>query len=211
MKAYGYERSEVAATVIVPLLMERFHPRSIIDFGCGPGYWLAEFRKQGAPTIVGLELPGIESLPGIEIHSQDISSPTMATELQAKGAIRFDLALCLEVVEHLNEEAGFRLVDALTNVAPVIVFSAAIPGQGGDGHINERWQSYWVCQFEQRGFKAFDLIRPLVWYDQSVAFWYRQNILIFISNTAISMLNCGEETSSLFIADVVHPELFWKR
>jgi hypothetical protein len=50
---------------------------------------------------------------------------------------RFDLAISLEVAEHLPEGSAGALVSTLIEAAPVVVFSAAIKGQSGTNHINE--------------------------------------------------------------------------
>jgi glycosyltransferase involved in cell wall biosynthesis len=70
-------------------------------------------------------------------------------------------------------------VDSLVRHASVVLFSAAIPDQGGTAHLNEQWPSYWAELFARRGYQAYDAIRPAVWDDQQVAWWYRQNILVF--------------------------------
>ena len=83
----------------------------------------------------------------------------------------------------------------LCALAPTVVFSAAIPGQGGTQHVNEQWQSYWVELFEQQGFGVHDPLRPAIWDDESVDVWYRQNLLVFGRG----------RVSDLVVADLVHP------
>ena len=65
-------------------------------------------------------------------------------------AAPFDLAICFEVAEHLEEHWADRLVDTLSDCAPIIVFSAATPGQGGSYHHNEQPHSYWLDKFKER-------------------------------------------------------------
>jgi hypothetical protein len=112
--------------------------------------------------------------------------------------------MSLEVGEHVSEAAGEALVRFLTKCADVVVWLAVIPGQGGHDHINERSQDYWVAQFADAGFIAFDLIRPEIWYDARGAVGYRENVLVF-ANAA------GQKAHQLevrpFLASVVHPLL----
>ena len=98
---------------------------------------------------------------------------------------RYDLAVCLEVAEHLPESSASDLVRTLTTLAPIVLFSAAIPGQGGVGHINERWPSYWKSRFEEHGFQRLDPIRPHIWKNRRVHWWYRQNIFLFAAREQI--------------------------
>jgi hypothetical protein len=99
---------------------------------------------------------------------------------------RYDLAVSLEVAEHLDPRAGGQLIITLTSLAPLVLFSAAAPGQGGIGHVNEQWPRYWRSLFEARGFKMLDILRPLIREDRRVAWWYRQNIALFAGEAAIS-------------------------
>src|SRR6185437_3265527 len=92
---------------------------------------------------------------------------------------RFDLACSLEVAEHLPRERASDFVGLLTRSAPIVLFSAAIPGQGGNHHINEQWQSYWSELFRSRSFQAFDCIRPIVYGNPAVDWWYRQNTIVY--------------------------------
>lgn len=46
-------------------------------------------------------------------------------------------------------------------------------------HINEQHLSYWCKHFLRHGYKSADLIRPKIWDDPKVEWWYRQNIVLF--------------------------------
>jgi hypothetical protein len=94
----------------------------------------------------------------------------------------------------------------LCSAADVVLFSAAIPGQGGPGseeHPNEQWQSYWAQLFVDAGYHAFDAIRPAIWTDRRIAFWYRQNAFLAVAPSCTSTIN-GPSS----VHDVVHPELW---
>jgi len=92
---------------------------------------------------------------------------------------RFDLCICLEIAEHLPFRYSKTLVNSLTDLSPVILFSAAIPLQGGEGHVNEQWPDYWASLFEKKGYVVVDYIRDKIWMDESVEWWYAQNSLFF--------------------------------
>ncbi|MGH6841445.1 MAG: hypothetical protein ACREDV_05045, partial [Methylocella sp.] len=124
----------------------------------------------------------------------------------------FDLALCLETAEHLLPEAAVPFVESLTRVAPVIVFSAAIPRQGGTGHFNEQWPSYWAKLFASRGYECLDLLRDYLWANDAVEVWYRQNMLCFVArdrpDLRAGFAHAGSVARPL---DIVHPGLFLNR
>jgi hypothetical protein len=94
----------------------------------------------------------------------------------------FDLALCLEVAEHLPSSSAEGFIASLVSLAPVILFSAAPPGQGGTGHINEQWPRYWQALFSQHQYEMLDCIRPRIWGESDVAWWYRQNMFMVIQH-----------------------------
>ena len=97
---------------------------------------------------------------------------------------RFSLAICLEVGEHLPPERAPGFVTDLTRLAPVVLFSAAVPGQGGTNHVNEQWSEYWVALFEAQGWTCRDAVRPWVRTNEDVAWWYRQNLYLAVAPTA---------------------------
>ena len=165
-----------SARVVVPLLMELVRPRSVVDVGCGWGRWLAVFREAGVSDLLGVDGEYVDAakagLSPSEFVPHDLSRPLTVGRA-------FDLAVSLEVAEHLPPESADGFVASLTALAPVVAFSAAIPGQGGTNHLNEQWPEYWVAKFAARGFAVVDAIRPAIWSRPDVEWWYAQNLLLF--------------------------------
>ena len=85
------------------------------------------------------------------------------------------------------------------------MFSAAIPYQGGQNHINEQEPNYWIEKFENEGFKLFDILRPLFWDNTEVDSWYRQNMLLFTKNG--NLLTTLDSYESFGGKHLVHPVL----
>jgi len=164
--------------VVVPVVLRYLTPHSVIDVGCGRGAWLRALAECGVTEIAGLDGQYVD-------RSRLLIDPAQfaALDLRRVEAVtgRYDLALCLEVAEHLPPESGAPLVEALTRVASVILFSAAIPGQGGAQHVNEQWPAFWHHLFADRGYRALDAIRPCIRADPLVDWWYRQNLLVYAS------------------------------
>ncbi len=171
-----------SARVVAPLLLQLVQPRSVLDVGCGRGAWLSVFRDLGIDEVRGLDGEHVNR-SRLLIDEPSFVAVDLARPFAIDGT--FDLALCLEVVEHLQEAAGRRVVEALAAAAPVVAFSAAIPGQGGTGHVNERWPRYWEDLFASHDFARVEAIRPLVSHDVRVKWWYRQNMTLYVAEGAL--------------------------
>lgn len=169
--------------VVVPLITSIVRPRSVVDVGCGVGSWLVAFRESGVERILGLDGKHVDStwllIPREYFRTVDLSQPF---RLDAQ----FDLAVCLEVAEHLPTSSASVLVESLVRLAPVILFSAAIPLQGGTHHVNEQWPEYWQRLFQEHDYRMLDLIRKLIWKNPNVKYWYRQNTFLFVREDFIS-------------------------
>ena len=192
-----YERatdgSVRSAELVLPGLIARFRPTSAVDVGCGVGAWLSVVRRQGDIKVTGVDGPWV-SRDELLIDEGDFVECDLA-RADPKLDRRFDLCLSTEVAEHLPHERSGAFVDLLCRLADVVVFSGAVPGQGGVGHGNEQWQSFWAGHFRRNGFGVLDLVRPVVWDDDGVQAWYRQNLLVYVRGAS----------DDVVMLDVVHP------
>lgn len=181
--------------------------RSAIDIGCGVGTWLSVLKERGVPEIRGLDGPWVEQdlleIPNTDFQQADFAK-TMAVDK------RFDLAISLEVAEHVPEMLAGSFIDLLASASDFVLFSAAIPFQGGSGHVNEQWPDYWAELFAARGFVTLDFLRNTIWNDAKIPFWYRQNILLFVRKDRVGQLarHRPNELRGNFPASLVHPELY---
>jgi SAM-dependent methyltransferase len=194
-----------SARVTVPILLRYFCIKSVIDIGCGVGTWLRAFQENGISDIAGVDGPHIDKAT-LMIEEDAFTATDLRSEFHIPR--RFDLAVSLEVAEHLPEDNSAGFVRRLTNAAPIVLFSAAIPGQPGTGHINMQWQDYWRAIFASFGYVAFDIIRPALWGRKDVHYWYQQNMIVYCVDRAITTLSNLPSTSEDLSLNVVHPELY---
>jgi SAM-dependent methyltransferase len=197
-----------AAKAILPIVFEMISPKSVIDVGCGVAPWLAAALELGAMDVLGIDGQYIDRtllmVPEQFFRAADLTFPI---NLERK----FDLAVCVEVGEHLPESASGTLAKSLTESAPVILFSAAIPGQGGIDHINLQWPPYWEKLFLARGFDLVDCIRWRVWDRADVEVWYAQNCLLFVQHEYLAKSPRLQMECSKFGGlprCVVHPKMY---
>ncbi len=171
------DKSYSSAKRILSIVNEYIHPESVIDIGCGAGNWLRVWKEEyGIEKIKGYEGPYLAKaelqIPKDKIIFQDLKLPLPNED-------KYDLAMTLEVAEHLPAENADKFVSTLTTLSDVVLFSAAIIGQEGTYHINEQMPDYWAAKFEQHYFYPFDCIRSKVWNDEAVESWYQQNAILY--------------------------------
>lgn len=165
------------AARMVPMVVDLLHPGSVLDVGCGQGAWMAEFMRQGVKELQGLDGEWVDIdhllIPKTLFISHDITTQWPITKT-------YDLAVSLEVAEHLPESAADAFIGRLTKAAPAVLFSAAIPYQEGTHHVNCQWPAYWAEKFKANGFMALDPLRLKFWDDPEVVPCYAQNMILYL-------------------------------
>jgi len=188
-----------SALVVLGQLFAVYAPHSLVDFGAGRGTWLKAARELGVSRLRGIEGPWVRqdiAGSGLEYSHQDLND-----RVALDG--RFDLALSVEVAEHLVPARAPSFVEDLCAAADLVVFGAAMPHQGGNGHFNERFPSYWIELFRTNGYACIDFFRAALWFRPEVEPWYAQNTFLFVRE--------GDPRQPLFksrpLYDVYHPTL----
>ena len=176
-----------SAKKIMEIIKEKMGDiRSVVDLGCGVGTWLKVTKDivNHDITILGIDKGIPEELLVIPKSqykdvdlSKDIKNINPFIIFKNTFTYKFDLAISLEVAEHLPEVVSDDLVDKLTSMSDNVLFSAATVGQGGVGHINEQPVEYWINKFAKRNFYPVTLSG--IKDDKNILSWYRNNILFF--------------------------------
>lgn len=178
----------LSAVALAPVLLDvaTLHapPASVVDVGCGEGHLLDAFGGLGVTKRLGIDGPWVaidrSHERGFADFAQDEQYPA------GLDGLPFDLVCCLEVAEHVPEARAEQFVDWLLALGSLLVFSAAVPGQGGEGHVNEQWPGYWADKFRRRGVAVTGALRWRIWDDERVSWWYRQNLLVVGSSVRLS-------------------------
>ncbi|MGB7441926.1 MAG: Wzt carbohydrate-binding domain-containing protein [Coleofasciculaceae cyanobacterium] len=200
--------SRQSAREIVPLILDLIKPQSVVDVGCGDGTWLSVFKEFGIQDCLGIDGEYVDQeslqIPQEEFLAHDLKLPWQIDKT-------FDLVISLEVAEHLPSECAESFIDSLTKLGDVVVFSAAIPYQGGTEHINEQWPSYWLPYFTTRGYLLVDCLRKKIWDNDKVKPWYAQNILFFVKQNCLDkypLLTREIQNTNLSQLAIVHPNIY---
>ncbi len=173
-----------SAERVVPVVRRAVGVRSVVDFGCGQGAWLSVWSRDGT-EIQGVDGDYVDRagllVPEAAFRVADLNRPINLGR-------RYDLAQSLEVAEHLTADRAEAHVATLVTHAPVVLFSAAVPGQGGEHHVNEQPPEYWRALFRARGYLPIDWVRPAVRDERAVQQWYRCNTLLYVSEAALDLV-----------------------
>jgi len=214
-----HENTIHSASTITTILLEYLpRVRSVIDVGCGVGTWLSVLKERGVDKIMGLDGEWVDK-DLLQIPRECFSEVDL-NQLCNDKKQKYDLAISLEVAEHLPPEKAYEFICFLTNLSDRVLFSAAIPFQGGTNHINEQWQHYWAELFYKKNYIVNDFIRAKIWDDKNIPCWYRQNILVYSKGRAIKppvknkikkiipniLFNRCTETAMPL--NIVHPDLY---
>jgi cyclopropane fatty-acyl-phospholipid synthase-like methyltransferase len=196
-------RSSSSAQQILQIVYGLGTPGAVLDVGCGRGTWLVVCRALGSALLHGIDGDWLsqEQMLDQSILFRSVDLETTIPRLDR----RYDLVISMEIAEHLSEGRADEFVDLLCSAGDIVLFSAAIPFQGGKNHLNERWQSHWAGKFAQRGYECFDAIRPAVWHMPDVEWWYQQNAFLYVNKQA-KVLNTERLRQAVRpIVDIVHP------
>jgi SAM-dependent methyltransferase len=207
-----YKRTEIihnlnAPNQIVPLLMEIFNPKSVVDIGCGLGTFLKVFKDYGVKEVLGIDGPWVnKKLLSKYLATNEFLEINLEKNFQIDK--KYDLALCLEVAEHISSDNSDTLVKNLTTVSDIIIFSAAVPLQGGQNHLNEQWIDYWQAKFAPYNFTFRDGLRQLIWDNKFIESWYKQNTFIIAKSNVKTTVDfkCFSDINS--IQTYIHPDIF---
>ncbi len=194
-----------AANRILSIICPFINPTSVVDVGCGVGTWLSVSQEMGATKVLGFDEDYVDR-DLLQIHNDDFISCDLNNKIPITQ--QFDLAISLEVAEHLHKNRAESFIAELTSASPYVLFSAAIPWQGGNGHKNEQWQSYWSDLFGRFGYSKVDCIRPLIWNDEDIPIWYKQNTLLYVNQSHFTHVEDLATRYKDTHTDVVHPGLY---
>lgn len=200
------KQNRYAAARVFEILDQLLRIDSVLDLGCGIGTWMQAAQAKPGRGTLGVEIETFNAndllVPEATILHMSLGRPI---DLRRK----FDLVLCLETAEHLPPEDAAQLVANCARHSGVILFSAAIPGQGGLNHVNEQPPEYWQKLFDRAGFEVVDLLRPRLWCDTGIPAWYRQNMLLFVDRQATSTFEKLRSESGKVQAPLhrAHPDL----
>jgi hypothetical protein len=176
-------RAMLASRLVFEAVETNYQPDSIIDIGSGDGIWMKTFASRTEiKRLCAVDLPG-STFKELQSIDRQIEYKTIDFEIEMlENREPFDLAICVEVIEHISTQRALALLDWISVNCHAIIFSGATPGQGGTQHINEQKQEYWLSKMISLGFIPCDNIRPILSKQKEVPAYYRNNVFFYINS-----------------------------
>jgi hypothetical protein len=200
---YNTDHLPASALEVVPLILEIFKPVSIIDVGCGLGQWLKVFEEHGIGNIKGID--GVHVLKEkMFIDRKKFQVVDLENCHNFQVIEKFGLVLSLEVAEHISNAKSDEYISLITKLGDRILFSAAIPNQTGENHINEQPHIFWQEKFRKLGWEMLDVFRPSIWNNEKINWWYRQNLFLVVKPDD----HLFRESDVFDGRQLIHPNLF---
>lgn len=178
-----FKRIEEAETIqaksLSEIVIKKYKPKKIADIGCATGLYLVPFHEAGVKTV-GYDNAKYAVDKALVPTVKDVD----ITKKMRK--IRADVAICIEVLEHIEDKYSDQVIDNIAAVTDTVIFTAAQVGQGGTGHVNCQPREYWENKFKVRGFnrdvEAEEEIREYVTRKKHED-WFKNNLQVFIKHT----------------------------
>jgi SAM-dependent methyltransferase len=153
-------------------IAEKHRPADVLDIGCGIGTYLMLFKNLGARSVFGVD--GIQA-DASALQSNEYAAHDLTQHLDL-GRV-FDIVICVEIAQRLDDRDAEVLLDNITRHAGrLIVFSAAEPGQPGNG-ANCQPISRWLERWANRGWIP-DLMDSFGMRCLASLAWFRRNLVV---------------------------------
>lgn len=197
---FEYDYAAIAETII-----KEYQPKTIIEFGCGTGALAREFASRGITVVAidGYSMPDFSNYSDVKFTKIDLNNVNETQKFLSSFNSKFDLAISIEVAEHLNPDVSQSFIQWMTSVADVVVFSAAVPHQDGDGHINCRTRQDWYKFLKKSDFVIADTLRIHFTSNLRLGLWHKLNVIDYVrknSNFA-DKINSDELIERLIAAE----------
>lgn len=195
--------SYYSAISILEFILSFYNFNSLVDLGCGMGTWCKAASDLGVKYILGIDQHEYEQ-EYMLIDDRNYMKFDLKNELDNYG--KFDIAVSVEVAEHIDSAYVNTFIRNVCSQSNIVLFSAALPFQGGTGHINEKKCSFWKQQFNKYGYEIIDCIRPHFWDNSKLEIWYRNNCVLFVKNHVYSQF-IRKIPNDIQPLDIIHPEM----
>lgn len=209
----GHEQGSYnSAKAILPIINDLIRPKSVIDVGCGIGLWLKVWKDElHVADVKGVEGMYVNEkmlhIPAAYVQMHDLKEPLVMSR-------KYDLAMSMEVAEHLPATNAETFVKTLTDLSDIVLFSAAMIGQEGTYHLNEQMPEYWAAIFAKHDYVPIDYVRSLVWNKEEVMYWYKQNTLLFVKRDKLAalpeVLKKAQESTDPACLLRIHPTQYFR-
>jgi SAM-dependent methyltransferase len=135
--------------------------KTILDVGCGKGEPMKFINRRKQFYAAGTDIfePYLREAKQQQVHDEYIRCDVRRLPFKSKS---FDIVLCLEVLEHLEKEAGEELLQAMEGLARRQVLLTTPVGKYSqkpyDGNPSQEHRHIWhPAELKEKGYQAVTL------------------------------------------------------
>lgn len=151
----------------------------VLDVGCGAGLMLERWVARG------IDAKGVDASPAaLDAAPPSVKDRIKVARIEGLRVGEYDVVTCFEVAEHMHAKQADELCETLahaTRAGGMLYFTAATPGQGGHGHVNEQPKAYWIAKLQRVGFEPMfaNGVAPAVAAAAPHMPWLGHNLMVF--------------------------------
>ena len=128
-------------------IVRRMGPRTVLDAGCAMGFLVEALRDRGVEAF-GLDI----SEYALQRVRDDLKPYCWLGSVLDPLPRRYDLIVCIEVLEHLPQTDSERALENLCRYCDDMLFSSTPEDYREATHFNVQPPEYWAEQFALQGF-----------------------------------------------------------
>jgi SAM-dependent methyltransferase len=138
--SYTLDNALEYATRMIPRFLERIQGKTVLDYGCGPGWQAVAMRRAGARDVHGVDIND-EWLS----HGRDLAAGLDGVTFdKTTGTEKYDIVLSLGAMEHFREP-GKELARMCSLTREELLISFAEPWYSPYGtHLNGTTKLPWL-------------------------------------------------------------------
>lgn len=132
-------------------IVKKYRPKTAVDIGCAFGL-LTEALVDRGVDAVGFDISEFAISQAREDMRDRLKVHPITEPIPLRDEKRYDLAICIEVLEHLPPEQTEIAIKNLCACADRIIFSSTPDDFDEPTHFNVRATEEWLGLFAQQGF-----------------------------------------------------------
>lgn len=132
-------------------IIEKYAPVTVLDMGCAFGYLVSALRSKGVQAY-GIDISEYALSQADENIKPYVKVMSALDELPSEFPKKYDLVVSIEMIEHLYEDDGLKVIKKMTEYADRILLSSTDNDFDEPTHVNVQPKEYWCEKFAEHNY-----------------------------------------------------------